>query len=444
MKIFFLLYLFIFAVGINFIPPKPIFDVKCPAEGRGDTYYFLAWTQIVNQKPTKQVGYVRTVIYGGKDPEDLACPKILINGKSHKMVSRNSLNRKKKCFKVSVCEYQIDENDTEIFVITEDGKRTSVPSIKTDPTKILLIGDGGIREAPKKCKDCKAEIPIYQIREQILKTKYDFIFHLGDTRYSDVECEKKDCQDHLQNWIFEFFAPFYPIFQKAPFALIRGNHETCGENEGGMGYFLFLHFTDVQDSLHCESDKSEQKYLVPFRFTLSNQQFIVMDSSNAQDYPSDNASTFSKMFTIVKRIADKKSTILLTHKPVWASKRNQEEKHIVNWTLQKAFGDDFPSFINLIIAGHIHAHKLITSSTRPTQLIVGNGGIELNTNWKEPQGSELLIQGSKMKFFVEQKYGFDVLVKDKNSARVSWKFNSYFMKNDNRTISWKEILDQSL
>lgn len=439
-----LILLCIISVGfaINFVPPKPIFDVKCVDE-TGDTYNFLAWTQIIHQKQSKQVGIVRTVIYGGKDPQDLECPKIEIAGQKRIMTSRDSLNSKPKCFKVSVCEYQIDQNDKDIFVITEDGIKRSVPTLNVDPKNILLIGDGGIREPPKKCKECKNQIPFYQIKEQILKKQFDFIFHLGDTRYSDVECDKKSCDDHLQNWIFEFFAPFYDVLQKAPMVFIRGNHETCGKKEGGLGYFLFLHFTESKEGLNCDSGQNEQKYLVPYKFTLSNQQFIVMDSSNAQDYPSDNSNIYEKMFSIVKKISDKKPTILLTHKPIWAAKRKEEEKYLINWTLQEAFGSNFPSYINLLITGHIHAHKLITSPNRPTQLIVGNGGIELNTNWKEPQGAEIMIQGSMMKVYYEQKYGFDILMKSVDSTKIPWKFNSYFMTDKNGTITWKEYLNQN-
>jgi hypothetical protein len=138
----------------EFSEPKEREDkFYCKDEQRGEKYKIIYWTQYSDIKNEKQEGFVRILIYDGQEPQKLECPKIKIDSKIDKMSSRNELNPKTKCFSSLVCEYKIDEDDKEIYIITEDEKRFSIPKINLNPKSIGLIGDTGCKSKNQNCSN---------------------------------------------------------------------------------------------------------------------------------------------------------------------------------------------------------------------------------------------------------------------------------------------------
>jgi hypothetical protein len=156
------------------------------------------------------------------------------------------------------------------------------------------------------------------------------LVHLGDYRYTRIKCTELTCKDNFQNWLFEFFLPFLPIFKKMPVLLIRGNHETC--SEFGPGYFLLIHH---ENDISCDNER-KHLYTKPFFINLDmHHKIIVFDSSNASDHPALHVADFEenkkKLYSFIEK---GQKVTLLTHKPIYCM-RGKKNKHLFNKTLWK-------------------------------------------------------------------------------------------------------------
>jgi predicted phosphodiesterase len=427
-------------LGISFVDPKESFTLKCqqfvPAE-----YQIVTWTQIKNQEVAEiQEGYVRSVFFGDKDVAKLPCPKIFLNNsQSQIMEQRKDQAIRPNCFNVLVCEYKIASNDFNIFIQTSDLKRWKVPSIPKTVSKIMVLGDSGSKEKFENCTNgsCKREYAIWPIQEHAVKQKFDLIFHMGDFRYTDVVCNKDKCEDNLQNWIVEFFGPLYKLFQKAPVVFIRGNHEMCDPKEAGIGWFHFVYHRRSVNSPHCDQVKQDDwKYTPNWKFTFSGQQFVVMDTSFANDYPSKDSSKYKEIIKDLYDLVGNRHTILLTHKPIWSCKGETVDEKILNWTLQKALDNTLPPSIKLMIAGHVHAYVMIGHKTKAPQLMVGNSGVQLNADWNIPNNGEVRIASETFKIVPTAEFGYVMLTRQANNA-IGWNITSWFVKIQPDRVTWK-------
>ena len=112
--------------------------------------------------------------------------------------------------------------------------------------RIAVIGDTGCRvnDWEKKyqaCNDPEAW-PFAQVAETVAVWDPDLIVHVGDYLYRESPCpaDFTGCQgnphgDNWATWDADFFTPA-ACSSAAPWIFMRGNHETCDRNPGGMVY----------------------------------------------------------------------------------------------------------------------------------------------------------------------------------------------------------------
>jgi len=140
---------------------------------------------------------------------------------------------------------------------------------KTNPTRILVIGDTGCRlgssyPSVQLCDDPQ-QYPLQYIATYAATFQPDLIIHVGDFFYREYPCPtaqntSSGCGgspylDSWASWNADWFTPAANLMTAAPMALARGNHESC--NRGARGWFQFLdtHFvndpTDLQNAVNC-------------------------------------------------------------------------------------------------------------------------------------------------------------------------------------------------
>eukprot|EP01080_Neovahlkampfia_damariscottae_P006330 gene6330-10337_t len=444
--------LFLLALIINFAFAKKKFKepdtkdfekkVNCKPKPKGDVYNIISYTVISEERDNVQFGIVRSIIYGGKKPLKLDCPKIKFDDKAaKKMKSRNEI-LKSDCFPVKVCEFEINEKQRKLQVITEDGNKFSVPHLSKKNKKIGILGDSGCRNTKEqKCND-KIAWPFRHIIEKSLEEKIKIMIHLGDLRYSNVKCDDISCSDNFQNWLIEFFQPTLPLLKKVPFLFVRGNHEDC--NSKGDAYFLFFHHLLLKETPTCdEPNPDDFNYLDPWKISIEKFNFYILDSSYADDYPSIDKEKYKKSMKFLRdKNLKKKNNAIITHRAIFGSK-GSKSKELLNWTLQDVFkkNEDILQKFEFILSGHIHTHQIIRFSKKnfPPQIITGNSGVSLKNKFKLPENQIVTFKNGQIGHVtIEKSFGFDVWSRNENS-RFGWKFYSHFLKLKNDKPKWKVV-----
>jgi Calcineurin-like phosphoesterase len=261
----------------------------------------------------------------------------------------------------------------------------SLPLPKTNPQRLVVIGDTGCRlkgkEAIQACNDAQAW-PFESIARSAARWQPELVIHVGDYHYRESPCPPGNAGcagspwgDNWPTWKADFFAPAAELLRAAPWIVTRGNHEDC--NRAGQGWFRFL---DPQFlSLGC------QDYIPPYAVPMGEGQLLILDSASAPDGtpPAAMVAFYASQFAALRE-ASSANAWLVTHRPIWGigqstSGQDGPSMFQVNATLQAASANSLAPFITLILAGHLHLLETLSFTTgRPPQLIVGNGGTALD------------------------------------------------------------------
>ena len=380
------------------------------------------------------------------------CPTISVDGSEKPMGVRAPFDTKAgAAFPVLVCEY-----------LLQDAKSASIggqelPLPKASVSKIAVLGDTGCRlkardddkksdtkkaaapegddddddddgdsgkahkgdKAPKppKSQDCnnQSKWPFASMSATIAAANPDLVVHVGDYIYRETACPPRDPKctltpygDTWATWEVDFFAPAAPLLQAAPWIVVRGNHENC--KRAGNGYALFLDPTPLKG----EGPPACEKLINQYGVTAGGRNFIVLDSSKAEDECPDNkcdAGPWAAQFAAMKPVP---GTWLVTHRPIWGfttakdksgksdetadkpkkksnkDKPDKPEKRklvIRNMTLQAAldqWGGKPPPGIDLVLSGHIHLWEALSfADGRSPQFVLGSGGTKLAHDVKQ-------------------------------------------------------------
>ncbi|MCP3997001.1 MAG: hypothetical protein GY722_18355, partial [bacterium] len=285
----------------------------------------------------------------------------------------------------------------------------------------------------------------------------DLVVHVGDYNYRGTPSHIGDSgdaydgctgdtinvteEDGWKTWNKDFFTPAADLLMSTPWVISRGNHELC--SRAGTGFFYLLapfspllgtepyhcgshqHQEAVTSSLACPNGGggSPSVYYVttePYLLDLGNLQLAMVDTANACDLPCEsfNLETLSANFSTVHGLT-KGPTWLVSHRPLWGVKEedtdeadSSREPEWINQTLEVALADSTLKGyenINLLLAGHIHLFESVTfDDSTPPQLIVGNGGVELESH-PPPSGTTPPPPPPAGNFFSKEEHGFLIL-----------------------------------
>lgn len=436
-----------------FSPNERNFSLKCISDieyNRMDQYQIVSFTVYSDFNGISNEGFVRTLIYGGKNPNLLFCPRIAINSSQVVtfMASRSPvIQRHESCWTSLLCEYKITEFDQDIIIITSDQKIWPVVPLKPRNLveKILFIGDSGCNPAEQKCSD-SMEWPIKTIATEVASVKdIDLLVLLGDFRYYfPVPCEN-NCTDNLSFWLAEFILPYYDVLQRIPLVPVRGNHERCTKksSSAGIGWFYLMASSAFNETPTCDDPNTvSYTYTEPYRIILGNDTFVIVDSSDSSDYPAQLEEKYQKSLLGIQKYCKNSihNCFLIQHHPVFGIKGDNLADDIINRTFWNVYRNLTENVVKIIISGHIHLHQRVIMNDnnnitdnigvinmkKPHQLSIGNGGAAMN-HMRFPANYLVTIDNTSYSVFSHRAFGFDIWSKDSKSNPFGYQMFSHFL-----------------
>ncbi len=309
---------------------------------------------------------------------------------------------------IRVCEKRISIGADRRIIKFSDKKRIEVSggwgTYQSDgPSRIIILGDTGCRDRlnddTQDSQTCDGKNwPFKQIAAASAGDDPDLILHVGDYMYIDV--------DDWSAWQAAFFEPAEPLLEAAPWVMVRGNHEQCGQHgQAPHGYYLFFGLGDVKACK--EDDDLDATYALDLS---QGHRLIVADSATAYQPDVQNALTApiggegvsSEIKNVFGHIGlwakeqEAKTVWLTTHVPVFALEKCEELKKDSTKCRKepgKKFAADSPESsammyaawrtarvekINTIISGDRHLFQLVNPPGEPFQVTVGTGGVNLD------------------------------------------------------------------
>jgi predicted phosphodiesterase len=275
----------------------------------------------------------------------------------------------------------------------------AVPLMRSDPERILVIGDTGCRLKGSLVQACNdpAQWPFAALAKGAAKVWPDLVIHVGDYLYRETPCPAGNtgCAgspfgDNWATWDADFFTPGDALLHAAPIVLVRGNHEDCARS--GPGYLRLIGPNPYDASAACADH--EAGYSIP----LDGQSLFVMDNADAQDTsitPGTVPEYQQEFATLAKQPAP---TWLLMHRPIWGAVKGPLGIPTGgNQTMIAALnGAAVPKPVDFILAGHIHSFEAINyKSKSPPLLLAGNGGDLLDDTPADLSGA--VLSGVKVK-----------------------------------------------
>jgi hypothetical protein len=339
------------------------------------------------------------------------CPALLIDGRPSPMSVRAPAQTlaqrptrsdpalsKPSVFDALVCEAGIP---TKARAASIDGRKLPLPPAVI--RRIVVIGDTGCRiksadNAYQACNDAKA-YPFAKVAAAAAKWRPDLVIHVGDYLYRENPCPlgQSGCAGSvwgygLDAWRADFLNPADPLLRAAPWAAVRGNHESCAR--AGQGWWRMIDprplqaGRDCNDAAHDDMGDYSDPYAVPLG---EGAQLIVFDSSNTPGKPlsADDIrfaryqDTYAKIEALARRAPH---NMLADHHPILAyaailSKTGERKIEPGNGGLQSAFGAANPGLIpaqvDLLLSGHVHVWEALSfSSAHPAQIVAGFSGTQ--------------------------------------------------------------------
>ncbi len=310
-----------------------------------------------------------------------ACPPISIDGQPRSMAVHAPPTVD---FPVLVCEAALPPGIAAAAI-----ENVQLPLPKASPGLIVVLGDTGCRvsvyEGKTDVQACNdpAQWPAARVAAGSAASRPDLVIHVGDYLYRESACpaDFAGCSgspygDNLATWMTDFFQPEARLLSAAPFVFMRGNHETCDREWNG--YFRFL---DPGPLPAVCPDSRE-----PFAIQAGDVQLLMLDSSKyADDFSLDPvaAAIYERQFDALRALAGP-NAFMLTHAPIWAfghggETDGKEQLYRDDENLQAGSHNELPASVQAVISGHLHLFEALGfDHGRPAQLIVGNGGTELD------------------------------------------------------------------
>lgn len=254
--------------------------------------------------------------------------------------------------------------------------------VTRNPQTIAVVGDTGCRITSFFDQGCAdpAKWPFAQIADQVAKKQPSLIVHLGDYYYREAPCKGSDRNcgrapygDRPESWKAEFFGPARTLLAQAPWLFARGNHEDC--MRGGYGWTYY--FGDSPTACEVVYDQSIVRLA---GFTL-----VDVDSAHADDKYAVvpvNQKWQSIADTIVSKVAGTTGPIILmTHVAPYAVCATPCDKTAVaDIGGLRAVGAALRTTgrRTILLAGHLHTFQTLDAGGGLSQVIVGNGGADLD------------------------------------------------------------------
>lgn len=352
-------------------------------------------------------------------PAGSACPSLVADGRALPMQWRRAAPNTGAAFApVLVCNRVIPKGTESALV----GGLAIPASMPRRVQRIGIFDDSGCRiltgAVTQDCANDRAW-PLARISRRVAASRPDVVLVPGDFFYRESGCpaaQQALCAgspppvggmpftDQAYGWIADALLPMQPVLRAAPLIVSRGNHEDCWR--GGNGYMLFMDpMPGTWDD--CAPVPGPGGTLVapeiataPYAIDLPvstgrTLRLVITDSAPGSDTRvTSAAAVMAPRFAQAARLATPargRESWLITHRPPFG---------YVSSTLVRPGGTPWPGDIvaatagtlgnyRMIVSGHLHIAQAVQIPGQPGQLVLGNGGTELDP----PTGYELPTTG---------------------------------------------------
>ncbi|MEB3256426.1 MAG: metallophosphoesterase [Synechococcaceae cyanobacterium] len=275
--------------------------------------------------------------------------------------------------------------------------------------KLVVFGDTGCRILGSDIQSCNeaSAWPLAQVARALVREQADVAIYLGDFYYREAPCpsaNNSQCggspaplggapfTDSGWGWLADVLVPMGPLLETLPLVMVRGNHEQC--NRGGNGYFLLFDpaFNSAQRCAPSAAgtapvvDVSSTAVDLPLRGGRSLR-LVNVDSANGSDATIDAAIAARQrlLFAQAQRLArGAEEAWLLTHRPVNAVVSSaylpNPPGETAPWAslTQTAASYGLLEPFQLMLSSHLHSAQVVQVPGQPGQIVLGNGGTELD------------------------------------------------------------------
>jgi hypothetical protein len=303
---------------------------------------------------------------------------------------------KPSAFPATICEAVIPQAARHVSV-----HGWSLPLPPKIIRRIVVIGDTGCRVKGgtiQNCNDPKA-YPFARIAEAAAAWKPELVLHVGDYLYRESPCPEGSagCAGNpwgfgLDAWRADFLDPAAPLLKAAPWAMVRGNHESC--DRAGQGWQRLFDVYPLTTSRSCDDplDDGKGDFTEPFAVPIGQgAQIVIWDTAGAgyKVFAADDPHAVAYADNIRHIAALAKlapHTILANHHPVLAiAARKGKDGHPEIGTSNKSLQDLlvradpklYPAGIDLLLSGHVHVWEQLSFAGRyPSQFVAGFSGTQ--------------------------------------------------------------------
>jgi hypothetical protein len=370
------------------------------------------------------------------DASDGSCPSLAIDGAPVQMTQRFAPSTgvtgvtagatQDQSFPVLMCEADLPLGGYKAKVATIGGVALKMPV--ANPQRILVIGDTGCRVLGSAIQSCNDPVafPLNYVSTYAAVFKPDMIVHTGDFYYREAPCPAGDdgsngtpnCAgspygENWTTWNADWFTPAKVLLQTAPWAISRGNHESC--DRGARGWFHLLDVRPYSEAaVNCGPSNPAPGggFYTSYRsVTTTNPEpmprdpndttpayvvqagpiaLIMFDISYANDgiVQHNLDATYSADLNRALGLLNGKPAFFVAHKPSYGLNNvgavNSDGQYASvgggDANGQVVFGSSVPSSISLFLSGHTHNFE-VTDFANPAfapQLVIGNSGTLLD------------------------------------------------------------------
>lgn len=275
---------------------------------------------------------------------------------------------------------------------------------------IAVFGDTGCRllgSTIQACNDASAW-PLARVVRSLVREQADLAIYLGDWYYRESACpagSNSQCggspaplagapfTDSGWGWVADVLVPMAPLLEARPLVVLRGNHELC--SRGGNGYFLLFDpaFDSAERCAPSAAGSAPVVYSPTTAIDLAiaagrRLRLVNVDSANGNDStiecPAPNCPQ-RRLFQQAKRLADgAPEAWLLTHRPVNGVFTTQylptPPGEATTWSsvTQAYASEGLLGGFQLMLSSHIHIAQAVQVPGQPGQIVLGNGGTQLD------------------------------------------------------------------
>ena len=443
-------------------PPAPAPAPPPPDAATVDTNLQATWVEIGDNNAA-----IARVITSYTAPAaaitadaNAVCPQLTVDGKATRMKLRigagtmalrptasDPVDSKPSAFPVSTCEATLPAGATQAAI----GSRV-LPLPKAEPQRVLVLADTGCRmkkadNAFQPCNDTGVW-PFAPIAATGAGFNPDLVLHIGDYHYRENACpgDIAGCKGSpwgygWDTWQADFFAPAAPLLAKAPWVLVRGNHEECAR--AGQGWARFLDPRPYTDKRSCNDPANDDSgnYADPYAVALgTGSQVIVFDSAKAGKVAlatnDPQFIAYQKQFQAVSTLAAKPgmtTTMFTNHHPILAfapiAGKNPAPGNLALQSVMNSINPTayYPAGVQVALHGHVHDFQALNFSTdHPATLVTGNGGDNLDVALPDPLPAGVTpAPGVTIdRITHNNSFGF-MLMERKAAPGVGWNFKAY-------------------